>query len=85
MRCSIAELLGDPPEAIADDDELVRCGLDSIGIMRLANKWRRYGVNLSFAELINQPTVGRCWIARLLTPGSTTCAQRGAVRRICLV
>jgi yersiniabactin nonribosomal peptide synthetase len=61
MRASIVELLGELAETITDDDDLIRCGLDSISVMRLANKWRRHGVELSFAELIDRPTVARWW------------------------
>lgn len=61
MRQAIAAELGLPAEKVGNDDDLIRCGIDSIGIMRLANVWRRSGVEIKFAALIQQPNLAAWW------------------------
>jgi yersiniabactin nonribosomal peptide synthetase len=59
MRRDVARLLDLDPAVIAEDDDLIGHGLDSIGMMRLAGRWRRYGIELKFAEMIREPTLAR--------------------------
>uniref|UniRef100_UPI000B116776 condensation domain-containing protein n=1 Tax=Sphaerimonospora mesophila TaxID=37483 RepID=UPI000B116776 len=61
MRQDVAERLGLPPERVGDDDDLLRLGLDSIGLMRLAAAWSRAGAPVTFAELIEHRTLGEWW------------------------
>ncbi|WP_205807936.1 non-ribosomal peptide synthetase [Micromonospora sp. HNM0581] len=61
MRDDIAAVLGEPPETIAADADLLQLGLDSIGVMRLVGRWHQSGVSLSFAELIEGRTLDDWW------------------------
>lgn len=61
----VAELLDDVTEHWADDDNLLDLGLDSIRLMSLIEKWRRYGAEVGFAELAERPTLADWW--RLLS------------------
>ncbi|WP_018683799.1 phosphopantetheine-binding protein [Actinokineospora enzanensis] len=65
VRARVAELLEIPPADIADDDNLLDHGLDSIRVMTLIEAWRERGVQVSFADLAENPTVG-AW-SRLVT------------------
>ncbi|WP_341720836.1 amino acid adenylation domain-containing protein [Micromonospora sp. FIMYZ51] len=62
LRADIATHLAIPPEQVGDHDDLLYLGLDSIGVMRLANRWRRYGPGATFAELIERRTLAE-WAA----------------------
>ncbi|WP_460999615.1 phosphopantetheine-binding protein [Streptomonospora sediminis] len=64
MRAAVAELLGTEPSAIADDDDLIRLGVDSLGMMRLVNRWRRAGVRVPFRELAAEPNLS-AWSVRM--------------------
>ncbi|MFD2172187.1 isochorismatase family protein [Tumebacillus lipolyticus] len=58
VREQVAELLHESPADLADEDDLINSkGLDSIRIMSLIEKWRRSGVEVSFVELAEQPTL----------------------------
>src|SRR4051812_26991442 len=61
IRAQTAELLGEAPAAIGDDDNLLDRGLDSIRIMTLVEQWHRYGVEATVVELAEQPTVTAWW------------------------
>ncbi|MCA1216979.1 non-ribosomal peptide synthetase [Streptomyces sp. 8L] len=50
------------PEA---SDNLIEWGLDSIGLMRLAARWRREGIDVSFGDLAVRPTLAH-WRTLLL-------------------
>src|SRR5215210_5712047 len=62
MRRAVAELLGEPTDSIGYEDDLIQRGVDSVGIMRLANTWRRSGIELKFAELIERPFLREWWM-----------------------
>ncbi|GGJ87049.1 non-ribosomal peptide synthetase [Pseudomonas matsuisoli] len=54
--------LADLPDGpIPDNANLISLGLDSLAVMRLASHWRRLGAPVSFASLIEQPTLGAWW------------------------
>jgi yersiniabactin nonribosomal peptide synthetase len=61
VRADVAVALEEPPDAIRDDDDLLRLGLDSISVMRLASRWRLAGAQVTFAELIEWRTLGEWW------------------------
>ena len=57
IRATIAAEIGSPVDGIADDDDLIRMGLNSIRMMALAGRWRMGGARITFAELAAHPTV----------------------------
>jgi len=57
LRRAIASIISLPPNDIADDANLLELGLDSLGIMRLVNIWRKEGIRVSSRELAAEPTV----------------------------
>ncbi|GAT67430.1 isochorismatase [Planomonospora sphaerica] len=57
LRAEIAELLYVDPEELEFDENLMDAGLDSIRVMTLIERWRREGVELTFADLAEKPTV----------------------------
>ncbi len=79
----LADLLGEPladVRALADDDDLLGCGLDSIRLMYLQERLRARGSTLDFAQLAQRPCLGpgsTCWPARTGCPPR----QRSRCRR----
>ncbi|MEV4613131.1 phosphopantetheine-binding protein [Kitasatospora sp. NPDC049258] len=68
LRADLADILGERPEDIGDDDDLRDLGLDSIRLMSLVEIWRARGAKAEFADLADlgqAPTV-RAWSAYLL-------------------
>jgi len=62
MRADVAELLGMSPAEVADDENLVDLGIDSLQIMTLADRWSRAGgVRIDFPDLAEHPAVGAWW------------------------
>jgi aryl carrier-like protein len=57
LRAQVAAIVGTEPETVADDAELPGLGLDSLGMMRLVNGWRRAGIRVSSRELATVPTL----------------------------
>ncbi|WP_405020632.1 phosphopantetheine-binding protein [Kitasatospora sp. NBC_00070] len=67
LRADLAEILGERPEDILDDDDLRDLGLDSIRLMTLIERWRARGATAEFADLAEvgpAPTI-RAWSAHL--------------------
>ncbi|MDE1145041.1 MAG: condensation domain-containing protein [Azospirillaceae bacterium] len=62
VRTVVADILAEDPAALADTENLFEAGLDSIGLLRLVNRWRRDGIQVSFAELAQDPTL-TAWTA----------------------
>ena len=56
IKKSITDLIGEA-EQLAPETNLIELGLDSMHIMRLVNQWRRIGAKITFAELIEHPTL----------------------------
>lgn len=48
-------------DEIADSDNLLEKGLNSLKIMRIANQWRKHGIKVPFGELMEQPTLAAWW------------------------
>lgn len=69
LRRDVAQLLDVEPESVRDDDDLITHGLDSLRLMRLAGGWRRRGVEVTFADLAANPSVG-AWLGLLGVTGS---------------
>jgi aryl carrier-like protein len=57
LRAAVAAIVGLEPGAIPDDANLVLLGVDSLGMMRLINLWRRTGVRVSARDLAVEPTL----------------------------
>jgi yersiniabactin nonribosomal peptide synthetase len=60
VRMQVKTMLPVPIE-FDDDDNLIELGLDSLKIMRIVNKWRRAGSMVTFAELIEAPSLRDWW------------------------
>ncbi len=65
VRNRIAEVLDIPAADIADDDNLLDHGLDSVRVMSLVETWRADGASVAFVDFAETPTV-EAW-ATLLT------------------
>ncbi|NGO07872.1 amino acid adenylation domain-containing protein [Streptomyces sp. HC44] len=70
IRAEVAAKLGIPATEIGADDDLVGLGLDSLGVMVLATAWQAAGVDITFGDLIEEPTL-TAW-ERLLGRGGAT-------------
>src|ERR1700751_573724 len=55
IRATIAAQLGSPVTDIADHDNLIQVGLNSIRMMALAGGWRKQGADVTFSELAASP------------------------------
>ncbi|MFC9328956.1 phosphopantetheine-binding protein [Kitasatospora sp. NPDC057015] len=67
LRADLADVTGERPEDIADDDDLRDLGLDSIRLMSLVETWRARGVKVELTDLVEiapVPTL-RSWAAHL--------------------
>ncbi|NYZ14330.1 non-ribosomal peptide synthetase, partial [Azospirillum sp. RWY-5-1] len=64
LRQQIVPLLPDPGRLLGDADNLLERGLDSLQIMQLVGRWRRLGASVTFADLVENPTLER-WSALL--------------------
>ncbi|MEU2034234.1 phosphopantetheine-binding protein [Nocardia amamiensis] len=70
VRATVAEILRIDPADLADDADLLDMGLDSLGMMRILNLWRRVGIRIAVEDLTAEPTLV-AW-ARLTSTPSTT-------------
>lgn len=61
VREQVAGLLQESAEGLATHDNLMDRGLDSIRMMSLVEKWRRYGARVTFVELAERPTLADWW------------------------
>ncbi|MGG3524212.1 isochorismatase [Bacillus pseudomycoides] len=57
VREQVAELLRELPADIGENEDLLNRGLDSVRIMSLVEKWRQIGVEVTFADLAERPTI----------------------------
>jgi len=57
----VAELLGEEPGDVGGTDDLIDLGLDSIRVMTLVGLWRKRGVDVSFEDLAESPTLDAWW------------------------
>lgn len=64
IRQRLEELLGEPLDGLADDDDVSDAGLDSIRLMMLVTSWQERGIEVSFDEVIEEPTIA-AWAALL--------------------
>jgi bifunctional isochorismate lyase/aryl carrier protein len=67
IRAQVAALLDPEDGPLGVDDDLLDRGLDSIRVMTLVQRWRAAGMEVSFADLAEEPTV-RAWWSLLSEP-----------------
>ncbi|MBS9534549.1 amino acid adenylation domain-containing protein [Mycobacterium sp. M1] len=77
IRTAVADQLGCPATDIADDDDLIQCGLNSIAMMAMAGGWRKRGVHITFAQLAAEPTVA-AWQQLLGSPAPAAVEEPAA-------
>jgi len=61
MRADVAGMLGEAPEDIGDDDNLMDLGLDSMRVLGLVLAWGNTGIALEFGDLAEHATLGGWW------------------------
>ncbi|WP_421845086.1 amino acid adenylation domain-containing protein [Mycobacterium sp.] len=74
IRATISNQLGCNGTDFDNHDDLIQCGLSSIGMMALAGGWRKRGADITFGQLAASPTV-ESWYA-LLNSGDMGRASR---------
>ncbi|MEU6853509.1 phosphopantetheine-binding protein [Actinacidiphila alni] len=67
LRRTVAEVLGIDPDRLGEDDNLVAAGVDSVKVMTISAHLRRHRVRVSFARMIEEPTLLAWW--RLVEEG----------------
>ena len=66
IRADVAALLHRNPDEAYEKENLFECGLDSIRLLTLLERWREAGVVVSFVELAEKPTL-EYWLELLAT------------------
>lgn len=66
LRGDVSEILEQPLSEIPEDESFLDLGLDSIRLMTLVERWRGAGIDVSFMELAERPTLAEWW--ELLSP-----------------
>jgi aryl carrier-like protein len=61
MRADLARALRIAPEELADEDDLIDLGLDSMRAMSLLTRWSEDGLELDLAALAERTTLGAWW------------------------
>ena len=61
MLADLARALRMAPDEIADDDNLIDLGLDSMRAMALLTRWSERGVALDLAAVAENVTLGAWW------------------------
>ncbi|MEN5203169.1 phosphopantetheine-binding protein [Stenotrophomonas sp. TWI700] len=61
MRADVAGMLGEAPEDIRDDENLMDLGLDSMRVLGLVLAWGNTGIPLEFSHLAEHATLGGWW------------------------
>lgn len=61
MRVDVAGMLGEAPEDIQDDENLMDLGLDSMRVLGLVLAWGNTGMPLEFSHLAEHATLGGWW------------------------
>ena len=58
IREDVADVLGEDPADIPDDENLADYGLDSVRLMSLVERWRRdHGADITFVALAEHPAI----------------------------
>jgi len=61
LRTDIANVLGESPAEIGDDDNLMDLGLDSMRMLGLVMAWGKTGLPLEFSHLAEHTTLAGWW------------------------
>lgn len=61
LRADVARMVGEPPENIALDDNLMDWGLDSMRLLNLVLAWNEAGLALDLSELAAHTTLQGWW------------------------
>lgn len=61
LRQAVSRAAGVPVEQVTGDSDLVKLGLDSIRLMRLAGWLRKHGLPIRFSDLSDRQTVDEWW------------------------
>lgn len=61
LRADIARIIGERPEEIGLDDDLMDWGLDSLRLLNLVITWNQSGLQLDMSELAGQLTARALW------------------------
>jgi aryl carrier-like protein len=75
LRAAVAAIIGLAPDSIPDDANLIHLGMDSLGMMRLVNRWRREGIRVSSRELSTEPTLS-AWQRHLRALRAATVSEQ---------
>ncbi|AHH18367.1 non-ribosomal peptide synthetase [Nocardia nova SH22a] len=78
VRALLAEHVIDDMSEIGLDDDLIECGLNSLGMIHIASLWRSEGIDVNFAELAVEPTI-RAWLRLLAERGRTARTTESAL------
>ncbi|MEN4936972.1 MAG: phosphopantetheine-binding protein [Stenotrophomonas sp.] len=62
MRADVAEMIGEAPEDISTDENLMDLGLDSMRVLGLVLAWGNTGIALEFSHLAEHATLGGWWM-----------------------
>ncbi|MCM3782688.1 isochorismatase family protein [Neobacillus mesonae] len=57
LRGRIADIMGIDPSELNEEEDLTLLGLDSIRIMALVEEWRSSGLEITFVDLLDKPTI----------------------------
>lgn len=75
MRADVAGMLGEAPEDIQDDENLMDLGLDSMRVLGLVLAWGNTGIPLEFSHLAEHATLGGWWtVVQRLQAGAAASA-----------
>lgn len=61
LRIEVSDLLQQPLSEVTDREDLLDLGLDSIRLMTLVEQLRNAGVDITFVELAEHPTLASWW------------------------
>lgn len=61
LRADVARMVGELPESIALDDNLMDWGLDSMRLLNLVIDWNEAGLALDLSELAAHTTLRDWW------------------------
>jgi len=70
IRADVARMLHRAPDDDLDED-LFECGLDSVRLLTLLERWREAGADVGFVELAQRPTLEN-WLLLLTSRVSAT-------------
>lgn len=81
IKALVADHLGCAVADLADDENLIQMGLNSIRMMALAGGWRKRGADITFAQLAASPTV-ESWHGLLSAQGLETPTEAPVAERV---